>query len=154
MKSLADVTKEANGDPEMQRTINKWRKARARSLFHESYHWKDTVSQPRCDLSPEVYQPQPVVDLAKKDLNKAKINAESWAQAALAIYIQKEFKTDGPPVPEGYKGDEETLEEKMIDMPDWFDAPVKQGAEKFEPPESPDLFQLGQMGVLTAYTQP
>jgi hypothetical protein len=39
---------------------------------------------------PEVYQPRDVVDLAKtQNTAKAKLNAESWAQAAMAMYLQQ-----------------------------------------------------------------
>ncbi|KAJ7876769.1 hypothetical protein B0H14DRAFT_2568148 [Mycena olivaceomarginata] len=46
--SLRNKTGTANGDINMQTTMDYWRPVRARSIFHETYHWKTTVSEPRC----------------------------------------------------------------------------------------------------------
>lgn len=135
--------------------MNPWRAARARSLFHETYHWGTTVSQPRCNRRPEIYQPKDVVDLAtNENTNGAKINAESWAQAAMAMYLQQTFGLKSPPVPREYAPtdvqsdpsvmgiDNGDLEETFLDqMPDWFAPPVVQGAPAFAP-DMTDVVQL------------
>ncbi|KAL4916199.1 glycoside hydrolase superfamily [Aspergillus aurantiobrunneus] len=136
-KSLEGRVEEANGDPEMQRTMSRqWRAVRARTLLHETYHWKNTVSQPKCDLRPEVYNPGDVVALARNDEGKAGINAESYAQAAMAIYLQKTFHLDSPPEPYQVSEEDEDdldLEYSIVnDMP----TPVPLDAEEFKPDNS------------------
>ncbi len=161
MTSLRARTDEANGDPEMQRTINIWRATRARSLFHETYHWAKTVSDPKCNLQPERYQPLRVVELAATDFKKSVINAESWAQAAMAIHLQKTFGLISPPVPEGYRGSEQTsdaaivdanaLEEKFLDkQPEGFIPPVRTDSPTFDP-DMENVVQLGTLGPLVDF---
>lgn len=144
MASLAQRVQEGKDNSELQGFMDPWRSARARALFHETYHWGTTVSQPKCNLRPEKYTPKDVVDLARKDnTEKAKMNAESWAQAAMAMYLQQTFNLKSPPVPRPEDKNSESglmsadngpLEEGFLDeMPDWFAPPVVQGAPKFEP---------------------
>jgi hypothetical protein len=85
-KSLRDVEYEADGNINYQLNMTKWKPVRARVALHETYHWEHTVSEPRCrDLA---YKPQAVIDLAKnKGTGEARKNAESFAQAGLAIFI-------------------------------------------------------------------
>jgi hypothetical protein len=46
MTSLASKVQTAQGDLYMQTTIDYWRPIRARTMFHETYHWERTVSNP------------------------------------------------------------------------------------------------------------
>lgn len=158
MASLAQRVQEGKNSPSLQGVMNPWRAARARSLFHETYHWGTTVSRPKCNRRPEVYQPKDVVDLAtNENTNGAKINAESWAQAAMAMYLQQTFNLASPPVPKEYAPaniqndssvmaiDNGDLEEIFLDqMPDWFAPPVEQGAPDFKP-DMTDVVQLSSI---------
>lgn len=160
MASLAQRVQEGKTSPKLQGIMNPWRAARARSLFHETYHWGTTVSRPRCNRQPEIYQPKDVVDLATNENTKeAKINAESWTQAAMAMYLQQTFGLKSPPVPKEYAPadvqsdlsvmgiDNGDLEETFLDqMPDWFAPPVAQGAPAFTP-DMTDVVQLSWLSV-------
>lgn len=153
MVSLADMTRNAQYDMDLQKTMDNWRDVRAMAMFHETYHWGRTVSDPRCLLDPERYSPSEVVDLAKGDINISKLNAESWAMAAVAIYIQKTFGRDTPPGPQagvdGGGNSKSVFKTTALDQPpDWFDAPAKLDAPEFKPPPSSDLVQLGSLGTL------
>jgi len=129
--SLAKRTEEANGNPELQRVINPWRATRARILFHETYHWEHTVSQPKCipkKGEEEIYTPEEVVQLAKeKNIAESRINAESWTLAAVAMYIQDKWGLSDPPVPanapNALGGLTEDIEERSVSMPDDFEKP-------------------------------
>jgi hypothetical protein len=89
------MTENAQNDKTMQTTIDYWRETRALVLFHETYHWENTVSIPRCkDIA---YEPYRVVKMAQTDEENAKLNAESWTEAAMAIYLQKTFGLSSPP---------------------------------------------------------
>jgi hypothetical protein len=44
-----------------------------------------------------------ITNLAVSDQTKSATNAESWAQAAMAIYLQKTFQLSDPPLPESYR---------------------------------------------------
>lgn len=71
---------QAKENPDMQKTMSDlWRKVKARVLFHESYHWgKAEVSDPRCNRSPEVYDPSKVVKLAlDENVKGAGLNGET-----------------------------------------------------------------------------
>jgi hypothetical protein len=48
LTSLASKVETAQGDIYMQTTINYWRPIRARTMFYESYHWEEMVSNPVC----------------------------------------------------------------------------------------------------------
>lgn len=98
--SLAELTSAADGEIKLQRTMEYWKPNRARSLHHETFHWEDTVSVPRClDLD---YEPQEICDTAYYyGTEEARWNAESFSLAAMAIYVQKNFHLDSPPTPFG-----------------------------------------------------
>lgn len=50
---------------------------------------------------PEIYDAQAVVKLAKEEnVAGSKINAEPWAEAATAIYVQQTFSLSVPPIPQ------------------------------------------------------
>lgn len=74
--SLSEQVAAAKKDTSLQKVIDPWRRIRARSMFHETYHWgPDEVSDPICDLLPEVYAPAQVVDLAsEKNVAGSRIN--------------------------------------------------------------------------------
>lgn len=98
--SLAELTRAADGEIKLQRTMEYWKPNRARSLHHETFHWEDTVSVPKClDLD---YEPQEICDTAYYyGTEESRWNAESFSLAALAIYVQKTFHLDSPPTPFG-----------------------------------------------------
>ena len=155
MSSLAQLVEEGKNDSTLQGVMNPWRYARARSLFHETYHWGTTVSQPKCNRRPEKYTPKDVVDLAKNGNTKeARLNAESWAQAAMAMYLQQTFNLKSPPVPQPenpiidsslMSHDTGPLEEGFLDeMPDWFAPPVAQDAPTFKP-DMADVVQISRI---------
>jgi hypothetical protein len=81
-------------------TMENWRPVRARTMLHETYHWANTVSVPRCqDLA---YSPLDVCDIAyHKGTDTARLNAESFAIANMAIYVMKTWGHDSPPTPNG-----------------------------------------------------
>lgn len=120
---------------------------RAAAIFHETYHWCGTVSQPPANHYPETYKPEEVVLLAAQENTEgARLNAESWAQAAMAMFVQQTFNLDLPPVPKGSVSAEvqshlsilgisnQTLKSIVLNqMPDWFAPPVVQGAPEFKP---------------------
>lgn len=65
--------------PDLQRTMGDfWRRIKAGVIFHETYHWgKDEVSDPRCYLKEEIYNPERVVELAlDKNVEIARLNGE------------------------------------------------------------------------------
>ncbi|KAJ5600696.1 hypothetical protein N7450_001763 [Penicillium hetheringtonii] len=107
MTSLAAAVEAADGDAVVQRTIDYWKPIRARALFHETYHWKDTVSVPRC-LDWARY-PSAITKLARVDQENAATNAESWTLAALSIFLQQVFHLDSPPAPMQAKSASDTL---------------------------------------------
>lgn len=92
----------ANGDIPYQMKMENWKPIRARTALHETYHWEHTVSEPRCrDLA---YSPTDVVRLAKtQGSDRARLNAESFAQAGLAIHVMDTFHLSTPPTPGGGK---------------------------------------------------
>ena len=87
---------------------------------------------------------QDVVALAtNKNTQVARLNAESWAQAAMAMYLQQTFNLNSPPVLKEYaatndsvvatiNGDDFT-EGYLEQMPDWFVPPIAQDAPEFNP---------------------
>jgi hypothetical protein len=84
----------------LQTIMEGWVNTRAGTIFHETYHWDYTVSRPTCDRLPEDYAPIDVYRLTlEHGTETAKLNAESWTQAALAIYAQKTFNLPSPPPP-------------------------------------------------------
>ncbi|KXX75401.1 Killer toxin subunits alpha/beta [Madurella mycetomatis] len=98
--SLNEAVVRADGDINYQMTMENWRPIRARTVLHETYHWEYTVSEPRCrDLA---YSPTNVVNLARNEgTNRARLNAESFAQAGMAIFIMDTWHHDTPPTPGG-----------------------------------------------------
>ena len=61
------------------------------------------MAQPPCDRDPEAYKPRQVVSLAKWENTKgARLNAESWTQSAMAMYVQRTFNLEKPPVPKDF----------------------------------------------------
>lgn len=120
------------------------------------------MSRPPCHRVPEVYLPKEVYDLARSENTEgAKLNAESWTQAAIAMYVQQTFNLKVPPVPIEYappdvssdpsimKIDHRDFKELFLDrMPDWFVPPVVQGAPAFQP-DMRDVVQLSSIGQTT-----
>ncbi|KAJ5290836.1 hypothetical protein N7478_000087 [Penicillium angulare] len=156
MTSLTEKVEVADGDPEMQRTMDYWRPVRAQTMYHETYHWKNTVSDPRC--RDHTYQAEDVVDLAVKDQTKASNNAEYYTQAAMAIYLQQVFHLSSPPTPEGYGTSSnssvsiagtEILETYLDDPPRWWQAPVANTPKAFKP-DMTDITMMSGVGFLTA----
>jgi hypothetical protein len=138
----------------MQTTMDYWRPVRARSIFHETYHWGTTVSNPRClDYA---YKPLAITNLAVSDQTKSATNAESWAQAAMAIYLQKTFHLSDPPLPEGYRsGTASTIDgADLVEMlfeapPDGCDPPVLNTSPTYSP-DMTNVIMMESIGSLTA----
>jgi hypothetical protein len=152
--SLRNKTGTANGDINMQTTMDYWRPVRARSIFHETYHWKTTVSDPRC-LDYE-YKALAVTNLAVSDQSKSTTNAESWAQAALAIHLQKMFHLSSPPLPEGYKGTTanfiegaDLVEIGLDSAPAGWNSPVLNTNQNYSP-DMTNMVMLWSIGALTS----
>jgi hypothetical protein len=74
--SLADRVEEAKKNITLQKVTDSWRYVKARSLFHETYHWGPAeVSKPICDQKPEIYDGASVARLAKdKNVAGSKTN--------------------------------------------------------------------------------
>ncbi|KAL8725073.1 MAG: hypothetical protein Q9166_007584 [cf. Caloplaca sp. 2 TL-2023] len=153
--SLADQTAAAKKNVGLQKVMDPWRKVKARSLFHETYHWGPAeVSDPRCDRTPEIYDASKVVNLAStENVAGSKTNAESWAQAAMAMYVQRTFSLSNPPVPQSQAAADvkallsnttfvDDIEEQFFaSAPDWFAPPVATDAANF----SPDMANVEQI---------
>ena len=153
--SLADQVAAAKKNTGLQKIMDPWRKVKARSLFHETYHWGPAeVSDPIANRVPEIYDAQAVVNLANQEnVAGSKTNAESWAQAAMAIYIQQTFSLSNPPVPQQQASADiqalfsnttfvDDIEEQFFDSaPDWFNPPVANDSSTF----SPDLANVEQI---------
>ncbi|MCJ1269024.1 hypothetical protein MMC22_008912 [Lobaria immixta] len=155
--------------PELQIVIDPWQDTRAHDVFHETYHWYRTVSRPPCDREPEIYTPREVVFLARTENTKGAMrNAESFAFAALAMYVQQTFKLPSPSVPrqaasvplptdprvtdtETHAGDYKDV--YLHEMPDWFAPPVAQGAPFFKPDLS-GVVQLSSVPSSVVLVQP
>ena len=162
LTSLAQLVQKGKDNSTLRGIIDPWQAARARTIFHESYHWARTVSRPLCDRVPEVYLPKEVYHLARREnTGGAKRNAESWTLAAIAMYVQQTFNLKVPPVPMEYappdvlrdpsimKIDTGDLKELYLDpMPDWFVPPVVQAAPAFQP-DMTDVVQLSSIGQTT-----
>lgn len=78
--SLSDQVAAAKKKTGLQKVIDPWRKVKARSLFHETYHWGPAeVSDPRCDRYPEFYDASAVVKLAStENVAGSKTNGTSF----------------------------------------------------------------------------
>jgi hypothetical protein len=131
---------------------------RAKTVLHESYHWKDTVSSPRClDIT---YKPSAVVKLGRTSPIDAAINAESYALAALAIFIQQAFHLDEPPKPQELQttSDNATFpgadsyETYLDSPPDWWEPPVVNTSSTFSP-NMTDTVIMSSLGTM-AYSGP
>lgn len=128
--------------------MDEWFETRAITLFHETYHWENTVSMPKCNLRPEIYDPQSVVKLAKDNEKNAHINAESWAQAAMAIYLQKTFNLNSPPTPASVANPDTSARSLFLDSaPPGFVRPVSIDSLTFSP-SGPNITRLGDVGPL------
>ncbi|KAJ7088000.1 hypothetical protein B0H15DRAFT_749205, partial [Mycena belliarum] len=94
--------------------------------------------------------------LAVSDQTKSATNAESWAQAAMAIYLQKTFHLSSPPLPEGYRsGVASTIEgadlfEMLLDAPPAaWDPPVLNTAANYTP-DLTNVIMMQDVGALTS----
>ena len=151
--TLEQQTNNAKTNTTLQKVMDPWRKVKARSLFHETYHWGPAeVSDPICNRKPEIYDAGNVVQLAKdENIEGSKINAESWAQAAMACYVQQIFNLKNPPVPNAMAAADvqgnftDDIEEKFFDQaPDWFQSPVNLTAHAYSPPmDGVDILDVG-----------
>ncbi|KAM0444978.1 hypothetical protein ACHAQK_002522 [Fusarium lateritium] len=96
--SNVDILVELGRDKDKQKYINPWKDSRARTLYHETFHWERTVSDPKClDYA---YAPEKVVELAETGTENAILNAENFALAGFAIYAQDQFGLKEPPIPD------------------------------------------------------
>lgn len=141
--TLEQQTNKARSNTSLQTTIDSWRRVKARSLFHETYHWGPAeVSNPRCNLKPEIYDPKKVTSLAtNENVAGSRINAESWALAAVACYVQQTFNLKNPPAPEASSTADviDDIEEHFFDTaPDWFQSPVSLDASSYAPVNASD----------------
>ncbi len=154
LTSLATKVETAQGDIYMQSTIDYWRPIRARTMFHESYHWETTVSVPlTIDFT---YDPKEITDLAVNDEEEAVENTESWALAAMAIYLQKTFHLDKPPKPKGTTGTiagAKLHEKRLAAPPPGWKRPVALDAAQFRP-DMTEVTMLQQVGPLTSGSAP
>ncbi|KAJ5462801.1 hypothetical protein N7475_007745 [Penicillium sp. IBT 31633x] len=157
MRSLKESVVAAIDDKVMQNTIDYWKPIRSRTLFHETYHWKKTVSEPKCvDIT---YVPRAIVKLGVSSPEDAAINAESYALAAMAIYLQQTFKLASPPKPQsranGASEDQVTIagaeivEHHLDSPPDWWEAPVAITNKTFEP-DMTDTVRMSNVGALSS----
>jgi hypothetical protein len=174
LTSLADQVETANGDIYMQTTIDYWRPIRARSLFHESYHWEYTVSDPL--TWDETYQPLEIVKLACDNevsiwlimssltpqfsfltlsvqiREEAAQNAENWALCAMAIYLQKTFHLDSSPVPAASSANiqgSRLHEGRLAAPPAAWNRPVPFNSSTFNP-DINGVIMLQKVGSLTS----
>ncbi len=176
--SLSDQVASALKHPALKKVIDPWRKVRASVMVHETYHWGPAeVSDPRCDRKPEIYDPAGVVELAStENVAGSRTNgtiysplfsftfycqdlhyliAESWAEAAVAIYMQQAFNLPDPPVPMmlAAADDQATLKDTFVDdietqsfdqPPNGFGPP----AALDMPPYSPSMNNVEQINVI------
>lgn len=89
----------ARKEPVVRTVIDIWGGTQAAVIFHETYHWHPEVAIPHTSLDPEVYDAADVVKLAQGPLSTSKLNAQSWALAALATYVMQNFGLPNPPQP-------------------------------------------------------
>ncbi|KAJ4307605.1 hypothetical protein N0V84_012612 [Fusarium piperis] len=134
---LEDIVKKAEGNKEMQLGTGNWKKNRARVLYHESYHWYPTVSDPWCGTK-EWYQPVSVHRLAELNSPSAKINAENYALSGIAIYIMHTFNLKEVPYisAETWTEEEEKEEEKTAVLekpPKGWESPESTSKKQFKP---------------------
>ncbi|KAH7466503.1 hypothetical protein FOMA001_g15942 [Fusarium oxysporum f. sp. matthiolae] len=96
--SNVDILVELGRDKAKQKYINPWKDSRARTMYHETFHWERTVSDPKClDYA---YAPDKVVERAETGTENAILNAENFALAGFAIYAQDQFGLKEPPIPD------------------------------------------------------
>ena len=98
--SLEDNMKKYANDTHEQKVMENFHLNRAQIMFHETWHYKILVSDPRAE--DYAYQAQAVWDLAKnpkKGTNWAYVNADSYALDGVAIYVQQYYKSSMSPVP-------------------------------------------------------
>ncbi|OCK75263.1 hypothetical protein K432DRAFT_260211, partial [Lepidopterella palustris CBS 459.81] len=89
-----------------------------------------------------------VVRLAKDNENDAHINAESWAQAAMAVYLQKTFNLKSPPTPASVANPDISARSLFLDSaPPGFVQPVSIDSPTFNPSGS-NIIRLGDVGPL------
>jgi hypothetical protein len=108
--------------------------------------WTPTVSDPHC--GDYAYQPINVTTLAKYNESAARINAESYAQAAMAIYVQSKFDLLQPPVPEQGEPLYDLAEIELDAPPDGWVSPVSVESPTFNP-AGPGIQSLSDIGNLT-----
>lgn len=96
--SLSDNMKKYANDKNEQKVMENFQLNRAQVMFHETWHYKYLVSDPRA--KDYAYQAQKTWKLAKdKGTNWAYVNAYSYALDGLAIYVQQYYKSSMSPVP-------------------------------------------------------
>ena len=98
--SLDDQMKKYANDKHEQKVMENFHLSRAQIMFHETWHYKYLVSDPRAKHY--AYQAQKVWNQAKdptKGTNWAYVNADSYALDGVAIYVQQYYKSSMPPVP-------------------------------------------------------
>lgn len=149
--SLTHLVSKANGDTDFQMNMNNWFDNRAVTLLHEVYHWPNTVSIPECGDSADL--PQDVCNLAYyHNTNVARLNAESYTEAAMAIYIMKAFHQSDVPTPGGTPFQPSTIvianvtDNLSSDGPPGWDTPVSTTSQNFTWEDDPDAALLSSFG--------
>lgn len=100
MQTLGDAVRGATGDAHAKYVMENFETNRGQVMLHEVYHYT-VVSNPR--TGDYAYKAKNTWDLAKNSGTwYAFVNADSYALDAVAIYIQKHFKTKEPPIPAKY----------------------------------------------------
>ncbi|KAK6345876.1 hypothetical protein TWF730_010219 [Orbilia blumenaviensis] len=69
------------------------------TYLHESFHWRNTVSQPRIIDVDNVYGPEDVAALAREGTDKPTINADSYTIAATAAFMVETYELLDVPKP-------------------------------------------------------
>ena len=98
--TLAEKIEQYANDKHGQKVMENFHLTRAQIMFHETWHYRGMVSDPRAE--DYAYQAQAVWDLAKdpkKGTKWAYVNAGSYALDAVAIYVQQYYKSSISPVP-------------------------------------------------------
>jgi Lysine-specific metallo-endopeptidase len=153
MTSLATKVEEATNNITKQITMDEWRPVRARTMFHEMFHWNPTVTVPMA--RDYAYKPSAVTSLAANNEPTATMNAESYAQAALGMYVKHKFDLLQPPLPrQGQTVDDLTddlAEGAADDPPDGWVSPVSEDSPTFNPAGTLLLSEIISNPVLAAF---
>lgn len=64
--TVQEVSALGDAHPLWSQNIDIWLSTRARVILHEVYHWSPEVAVPACDLTPEVRNPEEVIELAQR----------------------------------------------------------------------------------------